>query len=85
MIEMAAYFGAQNLLGLEKTLHKHFAVKTLHKHVNDMIISLESSTSPSHADIDTKDFMYLLHKCFILVFRLRFTASDLNDHKLFTK
>ncbi|KAK8857343.1 hypothetical protein M9Y10_015747 [Tritrichomonas musculus] len=83
LIEMAAFFGAQNLLNLEKTLHKRFAVKSLRKHVNDMIIPLETSLSPNHANLDNKDLMDLLHKCFILDFRLRPSVSDLLNHEFF--
>ena len=34
-IKMATYFGAQNLLNLEQTLHKRFQVKKLQKHIKD--------------------------------------------------
>lgn len=83
LIEMAAFFGAENLLNLEKILHKNIAVKSLHKHINDMIIPLESSLTPNHSELDNNDLMDLLHKCFILDFRLRPSASELLDHQFF--
>lgn len=83
LIEMAVYFGAQNILDLEKTLHQHIGVKTLQKHVKDMIIPLETTFSPRHANLDNEDLIDLLHKCFTLDFRLRPSVSDLLDHKFF--
>ena len=83
LIEMAAFFGAQNILDLEKTLHKHFGVKKLQKHVKDMIIPLETSFSPRHGNLDTKDLNDMLHKCFILDYRMRPSVSDLLNHNFF--
>lgn len=83
LIQMAAYFGAKNILDLENTLHLHCGVKSLKKHVDDMIIPLQSSFSPSHADLDNEDLMDLMHKCFALDYRHRPNVSDLLDHKFF--
>lgn len=83
LIEMAAYFGAQNILDLENTLHLHCGVKSLKKHVDDMIVPLQSSFAPSHADLDNEDLMDLIHKCFALDYRLRPNVSDLLDHAFF--
>lgn len=83
LIEMAAYFGAKNILDLENTLHMHCGVKSLKKQVDDMIIPLQSSFSPSHADLDDENLMDLMHKCLALDYRMRPNISDLLDHPFF--
>lgn len=83
LIKMAKYFGAQNILNLEETLHIDFYAKKLHKHINDEIIPISSTFSPKYADLNNKDLIDLINKCFILDYRLRPKASDLLDHEFF--
>lgn len=83
LIAMSNYFGAQNLIDLENILHLNFHVRKLKRLVKKPIIPLESAFSPKYDDLDKKDLMDLVHKCFILDYRLRPSASDLLDHDFF--
>lgn len=82
-VKMSTFFGAKNLLDLEKTLHIHFQVKKLRKLEKEEILPLKSVFAEKYKNFDDKDLLDIINKCFTLDYRLRPSASDLLDHNFF--